>query len=125
MTFRIIDLRTGEDLCFDLRTGKICFFCFFANEPLDSDFLFFAALAGVACQKGRAIIRNYIIRTDISKLSICVPAKICVSPPTLPTSSSSQHSRPSISFYYRIQCTVICKLLGLKYIIIGNNGNNG
>ena len=39
-------------------------------------------------------------------------AKIYVSPPTLPTSSSSQHSCPSISellligVYYRIQCTV-------------------
>ena len=30
-------------------------------------------------RKGRAIIRNYIIRDDISKLIICVPAKICVS----------------------------------------------
>ena len=47
--------------------------------------------------KGSAIIRNYIIRNDISKLSICVPAKISVSPSTLPTASSSQHSRPSIS----------------------------
>ena len=37
---------------------------------------------------------------------MCVLAKICVSPPTLPTSSSSQHSRSSISFFYHIQCTV-------------------
>ena len=29
---------------------KDLFFCFFANEPLDSDFRFFAALAGVACE---------------------------------------------------------------------------
>ena len=26
-------------------------FCFFADEPLDSDFRLFAALAGVACEK--------------------------------------------------------------------------
>ena len=36
--FKIVYLHTGEDLCFDLCTGKMCFFCFFAYEPLDFDF---------------------------------------------------------------------------------------
>ena len=94
--FKIVDLCTGEDLCFDLRTGKICFFCFFADEPLDSDFRLFAALAGVACEKRES---NYS-KLHYSKLHFkIVDLRICVSPPTLPTSSSSQHSSPSISFY--------------------------
>ena len=73
------------------------------------------------------MIRNYIIiRNDISKLSICVTAKICVSPPTLPTSSSSQHSRASISFYYRIQCTValwFCTIHTLLATLLASGGN--
>ena len=38
-------------ICVSISVPAKIFFCFFADEPLDFDFLLFAALAGVACEK--------------------------------------------------------------------------
>ena len=51
---------------------------------------------------------------------------VCISPPTLPTSSSSQHSRPSISFYYLIQCTVALQFRTIRTLLatlLASGGN--
>ena len=97
--------------------------CFFAGEPLDSDFRLFAALAGVACEKRESnYSKLHYLKLHFKIVDLC----ICISPPTLPTSSSSQHSRPSISFYYLIQCTVALQfstILTLLATLLASGGN--
>ena len=70
-------------------TGAAKALGFLEDEFLDSDFLAFALLAGIACERGRVIIHKQYFEWIFES---CLPAKRWLATPSLSAFSSKYHS---------------------------------